>query len=39
MGTKWGMVDVAGLEEPREIGEDGDAYEPVTNRVIKWMMY
>lgn len=33
------MVDVEGLDGPREMGEDGDAYEPVTNRVTKWMMY
>lgn len=32
------MVDVE-LEESREMGEDGETYEPVTNRVTKWMMY
>lgn len=38
LGTKWGMVDVERLEEPTEMWEEGDAYEPVTNRVAKWII-
>ena len=38
VGTRWGRVDVEGLEEAGEMGEDGDAYEPVTNLVTKWMI-
>lgn len=38
LGTMWGTADVEGPGEARETGEDGDAYEPVTKRVTKWMM-
>ena len=38
VGTRWGTVNVEGLEEAGEMGEDRDAYEPVTNLVTKWLI-